>query len=147
MAFHSLYSSMHLLRMRIFSYIMRIMISSSSLGETTRFPSSSHLHFNRHFMDLVLSLKYRVGSFRHYGGLMEEIFGEKAGLMRQPKQVLISSAQISQIRAVSYLARMFIPLDTKPKRSQTGHPAPRMHSHALVLTIGKVKCSFLPWET
>ena len=38
--------------------------------------SSSHLHFNRYLPNLVLSFKFGDGSFRHYGGLMNEIFGE-----------------------------------------------------------------------
>lgn len=37
---------------------------------------SSHLHFNEYLLDLSLFLKFESRSFRHYGGLTEETFGD-----------------------------------------------------------------------
>lgn len=108
--------------------------------------SSGHLYCDGQLLDVTL---FRVWgrSFRHYDGLMEEIFGEQAGLKGQPRLSLKLALGRFHKSEQTDIARMFIPLDTESERSQTGHTTPRMHSHTLVLTTRKAKRSFLSWET
>lgn len=64
------YSSMHRLRMRIVSYIIRIIIGNKEINSISKMLSSL-LHFNGYLLDLSLSLKFEGRRFRHYGGLTE----------------------------------------------------------------------------